>query len=106
MPTAEQPQTDETVRILIPDHPDLYGQLGRAIDFACLLRRANDIDDAGEPWQLPDQLIAPELEQALDAAVLDQAWFRHVGGDGEGTRTEIPLRYANVGHMGLYITSL
>jgi hypothetical protein len=104
VPTAEQPQTDETVRILIPDHPDLA--LGRAVEFGGSLRHANDTDDDVEPWQLPDQLIAPELEQALFDAVLHQPWFRHVGDDREDARTEIQISHAGIGHMGVYITTM
>src|SRR3954467_15461397 len=60
------------VRILIPDHPDLYRVPGRAVEFADVLCHANDpaAEDGVVPWQLPEQLTAPELEQALNAAVV------------------------------------
>jgi hypothetical protein len=96
----------EIVRVLIPDHPDLAGQLARALEFGAVLRHANEPDtEAGsEPWRLPDQLVAPELEEALDAAVLHD-WHFHVGNDAAGTDTAIAVSHANFGHMGLYITS-
>ncbi|RSD26410.1 hypothetical protein [Amycolatopsis eburnea] len=107
MTTIDQPQPDETVRILIPDHPDLYRRLGRAVDFAGALRHANDdVEDGDEPWRLPDQLVAPELQQALDVAFLHKPLMWHVGDDSDEARTETALSHAGVGHMGVYITSL
>lgn len=107
MTTTDQPQTGDTVRILIPDHPDLYRRLGKAIEFAGALRHAgDDVDDREEPWRLPEQLLAPELEAALDAAFWHQPWLRHVGDDSEQAQTAIELSHAGVGHMGVYITSL
>ncbi|MFI9507263.1 hypothetical protein [Nocardia sp. NPDC052566] len=94
----------EAMRVLVPDHPDLTGQLGRAIEFAAALRHANDIDDTDgeEPWRLPDQLVAPELQAALEAIVLHD-WRFDVGSDT--ARTEIGLTHADVEHMGLYIAT-
>lgn len=105
MTTADQPRPDDTVRILIPDHDNLGGQVRQAAEFAGSLRHAND-DDGSEPWQLPDQLTAPALEQAIDDAVLHQPWFWHVGDLREHARTEISIAHAGIGHMGVYVTSM
>ena len=93
----------EVMRVLVPDHPDLTGQLGRAVEFAAALRHANDIDDTDgeEPWRLPDELVALELQAALEAIVLHD-WRFDVGSD---ERSEIGVTHAGVEHMGLYVTS-
>ncbi|MFD6396968.1 hypothetical protein [Nocardia sp. NPDC060249] len=54
----------EILRVLAPDHPDLFGQIGRAVDFAGALRHANDSaaeGDQEEAWRLPAQLVDPAL---------------------------------------------
>ncbi|MCX4097784.1 hypothetical protein [Nocardia sp. alder85J] len=90
------------VRVLVPDHPDLAGQFGRAIEFGAVLRHANDAETADEePWRLPDQLVAPELEAALNAIVLD--WRFDIGNDQAPTQIEVT--HAGIGHMGLYIAT-
>lgn len=57
----------DTLRILVPDHPDLA--LGRAIDFAAALLHANDSDEEIEGWALPTELVDPALQAALVAIV-------------------------------------
>ncbi|GAA1983523.1 hypothetical protein [Amycolatopsis minnesotensis] len=98
----------DEVRILIPDHPEL--RLAAAIEFAGALQHANDPlpVDEGEPWRLPEQLVAADLESALDAAVLHQPHFshRHIGDTGPDTDTGIDLRHDGVGHMPVYVTTL
>ncbi|MGW4241236.1 hypothetical protein [Nocardia sp. NPDC004722] len=95
----------EVLRVLVPDHPDLTGQLGRAVEFAAALRHANDVEDlidGEEPWRLPEQFVAPQLQAALEAIVLHD-WRFEVGSDT--ARTEIGVNHAGVEHMGLYIAT-
>jgi len=73
----------EIVRILIPNHPGLAGQPGRALDFGGVMRRANDPDNyfpGEEPWRLPARLVDPALEEALDAILL-HPWIRQIDDD-------------------------
>ncbi|ATY17283.1 hypothetical protein CU254_42635 (plasmid) [Amycolatopsis sp. AA4] len=98
----------ETVRVLVPDHMDLHGVLGQAIEFAGSLRHANDPAQRGEgdPWQLPGQLIAPELEAALDAILLHDPRFDHFAiGDHRREDAAIALACDRTGHMGVHIAT-
>lgn len=103
-PAPEPAGGEDTVRILIPDHPELAGVVSGAVEFAGVLRHANtppaDDGDA-EPWRLPDQLTAPELEQVLDT--IFHPWGYAVGDDGRDTG--IPLRHAGIEHMPVYVAA-
>ncbi|MEV0297001.1 hypothetical protein [Nocardia sp. NPDC050710] len=103
---AAEPTDDRALRVLVPDHPDLAGQLGCAIDFADALRHANDPDpdpdgDDTEPWRLPAQLVDPALQTALEVLV-HRDWHFDVGRDSDDRRTEIGVTHAGVEHIGLY----
>ncbi|WP_280184504.1 MULTISPECIES: hypothetical protein [Nocardia] len=98
---------DRVLRVLVPDHPDLAGQLGMAVDFADALRHANEPDpddDNSEPWRLPAQLVAPALQAALEP-IVHHDWHVDVGRDGDDRHTGITVTHAGVEHMGLYIAT-
>lgn len=94
----------DTVRVVVPDHVDLVGVVNRAIEFGVDLRHANDSHGgAVEPWQLPDQLIDPDLESAL--ATIVAGWQYDVGLDTTGRDTAIPVHHNGTEHMGIYVAT-
>jgi hypothetical protein len=104
VPPASSAAGVETVRILIPDHPDLHGLAAQATQFVADMRATADPDSYerdAEPWVLPEQLVDPRLETALDAVL--HPWAYALGDEEQSTG--ISLRHAGVEHMPVYIAA-
>uniref|UniRef100_UPI003F498464 hypothetical protein n=1 Tax=Amycolatopsis sp. CA-293810 TaxID=3239926 RepID=UPI003F498464 len=100
----------ETVRILIPNHPDLGKRPWRALDFAHHLRYATDPDTympGEDPWRLPATLTDPAVADAL-VAILQPSWIRRIGDDTAFDDPDSPLisfSTGSVGRMGVFVAT-
>lgn len=86
-------RSGETVRILIPNHPDLGKRPWRALDFAHHLRYATDPDtylEGEDPWRLPTALTDPAVADALEA-ILQPSWIRRIDDDTAYDDPDSPL---------------
>jgi hypothetical protein len=93
-----------TVRILVPNHPDLASVLVRALDFAAVLYATTDPTsylEGEEPWELPQPLTDPDLSAALEQMLLP--WARDVGDDARDTA--LHMQDATHEHIGVYVAT-
>ncbi|RSN05960.1 hypothetical protein DMC63_37755 [Streptomyces sp. WAC 05977] len=91
----------ETVRILIPNHPDLGKRPWRALDFAHHLRYATDPDTylpGEDPWLLPTALTDPAVADALEA-ILQPSWIRRIDDDTAYDDPDSPLISFSTPHL-------
>ncbi|MFE5565944.1 hypothetical protein ACFQ68_13240 [Amycolatopsis japonica] len=91
----------ETVRILIPNHPDLGKRPWRALDFARHLRYATDPDTylpGEDPWRLPTALTDPAVADALEA-ILQPSWIRRIDDDTVFDDPDGPLISFSTAHL-------